>query len=139
MAEAIFNNSIARAGLAVAVVADSCGTGNYHLGQGADPRTVAVLQKNQVPIHHVVRQLEATDFERFDHILVMDHQNLRDTLRLAPAARRAKVQLMRAFDPLGGEEVPDPYYGTTADFEMVFEILARSIDQFIATHLTPQK
>jgi len=137
MAEAIFKNKVEQSGLQSSVFADSCGTGDYHIGQGADPRTVAVLKKNKVPIDHVVRQLEANDFDRFDHILVMDQQNYRNTVRLAPAAHRTKVQLIRTFDPLGGEEVPDPYYGTAADFEDVYDMLSRCIDQFITTRITP--
>jgi protein-tyrosine phosphatase len=139
MAEAIFNDKVAKASLPFPVESDSCGTGEYHIGQGADPRTVAVLKKNNIPIRHVVRQLEADDFERFDHILVMDKQNFFNTERMAPSAHRGKVQLIRDFDPLGKGEVPDPYYGTAADFELVFDMLSRCIDQFIATRLAPAK
>lgn len=136
MAAAIFNHQIAKMGLDSAFFADSCGTGDYHIGQGADSRTLAAVEKQGVAITHTVRQLQADDFENFDHILVMDQQNYRNTLRVADAHHHPKVELIRTYDPDGGIEVPDPYYGTPQDFDETFLILNRSIQRFISTHLT---
>ena len=56
----------------------------------------------------------------------MDRQNLAALQRLAPDdAARAKVRLLRSFDPAGGgadDEVPDPYFGGPAGFDQVFDI-----------------
>jgi protein-tyrosine phosphatase len=135
MAEAIFKHKINEIGLNTEVFADSCGTGDYHIGQGADNRAVAALRRNGVPIDHVVRQLEAADFDSFDHILVMDQQNHRNTLRVALPEHQHKVELIRTYDPAGGVEVPDPYWGAAPDFDEVFEMLDRSIQQFIDSRI----
>lgn len=131
MAEAIFKHKITEMGLNSTVFADSCGTGDYHIGQGPDARTVSALRKNGVEIAHTVRQLAVSDFETFDHILVMDQKNYENTLRVADARHHTKVELMRKYDPQGGEEVPDPYFGTALDFDEVFVMLDRSIQHFI--------
>jgi protein-tyrosine phosphatase len=69
------------------------------------------------------RQIRRADFQRFDLILAMDRQNLRDCERLAPTARRARLQLFLDFAPDSGfQEVPDPYSGDAADFERVLDL-----------------
>ena len=67
----------------------------------------------------------------------MDKSNLQNILRLEPNdTKRKKIFLMREFDPLGkGEEVPDPYFGGEEGFQHVFEILDRTMENFI-NHLT---
>ena len=133
LAEAVFNDQIAKAGLETQFEADSCGTANYHVGDPPDPRTIRTAHKNGIPIQHVGRQLARQDFERFDHILVMDASNYQNTIQRAPEELHHKVELMRHYDPDGpGRDVPDPYYGDERDFQQVLEILDRSIAQFIA-------
>lgn len=133
LAEAIFKEKINQKGLAGSFEADSCGTSNYHIGDTPDPRTIANAWKNGVRIDHCGRQLEPRDLEYFDFILAMDHSNLRNILRLPNAEQHsAKIMLMRDFDPLEkGGEVPDPYLGGEQGFQEVFEILDRSMENFI--------
>jgi protein-tyrosine phosphatase len=133
MAEAIFNHKIREQGLDHVLSADSCGTGNYHIGAQPDPRTIANARKNKVSIEHCARQLSLTDFDSFDYIMAMDHSNFQNINRLANSpAHRAKITLMRDFDPLHkGAEVPDPYFGGEEGFQEVFQILDRTMDNFI--------
>ncbi len=132
LAEAIFKHKMAEKGLEDFFEADSCGTANYHIGDPPDPRTIRNASKNGVSINHLGRQLSRDDFGRYDHILVMDQSNLQNALRLAPPEFHNKIQLMRTYDPLGpGRDVPDPYYGNENDFQEVFDILDRSVEQLI--------
>lgn len=87
---------------------------------------------------HTARQLSPHDFEVFDRILVMDNNNLRHALSISDPRHHAKVLLMRSFDPLGGGDVPDPYYGSEADFQEVFEILDRSVEALV-NHLADKR
>jgi protein-tyrosine phosphatase len=134
LAEAIFKHKIREKGLEHLVEADSCGTSNYHIGSQPDPRTLANASRNGVVIDHCGRQFGAEDFEKFDFILAMDNSNYQNILRLPGSANFAgKVQLMRNFDPENkGAEVPDPYYGGEKGFQDVFDILSRSMENFIA-------
>jgi protein-tyrosine phosphatase len=80
---------------------------------------------------HMGRQLCTDDFEKFDEIFVMDRSNYNNALRLA-GAHKSKLKMMRSFDPGGkDEEVPDPDYGEEKDFQNVFDILERSIEQYL--------
>jgi protein-tyrosine phosphatase len=130
MAAAIFKHKIQKQGLSY--LCDSCGTGDYHIGGPADYRTLAVSQKNGVAINHTARQLCDADLKEFDYIFAMDKSNQFNILQLPSAQpNKNKVKLMREYDPNGLGDVPDPYHGNIADFQEVFEMLDRSIDQFV--------
>jgi len=132
LAEAVFNHKIKKYKLESFFQADSCGTGNYHLGGSPDHRTIFTARKNGVAINHRARQLSDVDLIEFDQIIAMDESNEFNILRLPSASQyKHKVRLMRAYDPHGPGDVPDPYHGAEADFQEVFEILDRSIEQFI--------
>lgn len=133
LAEAIFNEKIAKRGLSHRVQADSCGTANYNVGDPPDPRTVESARKNGIRIRHVARQLELSDLENFDQILVMDANNLRNAQVWSRPHTLAKIKRVRAFDPLGEGDIPDPYYGNENDFQKVFEMLDRCLEKFIVT------
>lgn len=132
LAEAIFQSKVSRLDLADRFFVDSCGTSNYNLGCEPDPRTAANAKKNGVSVHHIARQLEPEDFAAFDKILVMDRRNLRDAMSVSNEQYHSKISLVRDFDPLGPGDVPDPYYGTEKDFQAVFEILDRTVDNLLS-------
>ena len=96
---------------------DSAGTGSWNIGNMPDKRAIAVAKHNNIDISHQrARQIQKEDFNRFDHILVMDRQNYEDVLALADNdEQRSKVGLF-----LGEEAyVQDPYWDDSL-FEPVF-------------------
>ena len=99
---------------------DSAGTGDWHVGQCPDNRSIAIAKKYGVDISgQRARQFNPADFEWYDHILVMDRSNLADVLALATnAEQRTKVHLFLEHDV-----VPDPYYDD-ALFEPVYQMIA---------------
>lgn len=132
LAEAVFNHKIKEKRLEQFFEADSCGTSNYHIGQQPDERAVSNALKNGVVISHLGRQLCENDFEKFDYVIAMDKSNYDNILRLKKSKPHLrKVLLMRSFDPVATGDVPDPYFGGETGFQKVFEILDRSIENFI--------
>lgn len=121
LAEGILRRQAREAGVDLEV--DSAGTGDWHVGQLPDRRSIAVGRACGCDMTMRARQVRADDFEKFDLIVAMDQANLRE-LRRWPGSRPEKLRLARSFDPMAdGLEVPDPYYGTPADFEEVAEML----------------
>lgn len=110
---------------------DSCGTGDWHIGAEPDSRTMAVLHRHGITYRHRGRQLEASDYQRFDYLLAMDENNLAEARRRAPKGCRATIMLLRDVDPAGPGPVPDPYYGGDDGFDQVFELVERSCDGFL--------
>ena len=110
---------------------DSAGTGAWHIGKDADPRTQAECRRRGTPLVHVARQVAVDDFTAFDHILAMDQRNLADLEALRP---RDGVwpQVIGAFDRAApGSAVVDPYHDGPEAFVACYDQLARCIDGLI--------
>lgn len=104
---------------------DSAGTCDYHIGEGADARMCRTALSRKVDLSkHRARQFAAEDFDRYDYILAMDGNNLRDIRRVGSG--RAKVEMF-----LAAGEVPDPYFGGADGFEKVFDIVESACDAFV--------
>ena len=123
-AEAVLRSLAQRLAPDLALEVDSAGTHGYHVGQPPDSRAQDVARARGIDLSALrARQLVAQDFERFDWILVMDHDNHAAACRLAPPQHRRRVRLLLEFAPQCSlREVPDPYYGEVADFERVFDL-----------------
>ncbi len=105
---------------------DSAGTGDWHVGQGPDKRSVLTAKNRGLDIScQKARQLKQSDFTEFDHIFVMDASNYKDVTALAPNAEaKAKVQLMMdALYPGQNMDVPDPYWSEQDGFDKVYDML----------------
>jgi protein-tyrosine phosphatase len=127
-AEATFVAEVARRRLEHRFRIDSCGTGDWHVGEAAHPETRRAAERHGVLITHRARTLVTADFDRFDWLLAMDRKNERNILRLSRGPEDAKkVHLFRRWDPVEDPEhpeVPDPYF--TGEFDRVFELCART-------------
>ncbi|MFF4539773.1 low molecular weight protein-tyrosine-phosphatase [Streptomyces aureus] len=126
MAESVFRAQVERAGLGDLVEVDSAGTGGWHEGDGADERTVAVLEANGYESGHAARRFQASWFSRLDLVIALDTGHLDALRRLAPRPEDAgKVRLLRSYDPAAGDDldVPDPYYGHLDGFEECLEMV----------------
>ena len=126
MAESVFRARVREAGLDGLVEIDSAGTGGWHEGDGADPRTVTVLVDNGYDSTHTARRFQPSWFSRLDLVIALDTGHLKALRRLAPTAKDAdKVRLLRAYDPAAGAglDVPDPYYGDLDSFEECLEMV----------------
>lgn len=127
MGEALFEAFARERGVGDRFEVDSAGLGNWHVGDLADPRTRKVGSRHGVPVKSVARQIQPSDFERFDLILAMDRGHLQDLRALCPPKQREKIRLMREWDPQEpGADVDDPYYGGLDGFEHMFEVLSLS-------------
>lgn len=106
---------------------DSAGTGDWHVGQQPDRRSIAVAKKYGVDITYQRAQCFQTDFfERYDHIYVMDNNNFRDVTALAKREEdKAKVRMF-----LQQDIVPDPYYDEN-QFEPVYNMIEKRCRELI--------
>jgi protein-tyrosine phosphatase len=148
-AEGVMRALVADAGLQDSIQLDSAGTGAWHVGSPPDERAAAVALPHAIVLDGRARQVRREDFDDFDLLLAMDRSNLRELRQQARGeAERAKVRLLREFDPASGAQgacspagwiggknsvpegrvrddldVPDPYYGGAGGFDKVFELV----------------
>lgn len=107
---------------------DSAGTGNWHVGDPPDARSVKVARQHGIDISGLRgRQFNVRDFDTFDRIYVMDLDNYRDVLRKARNdADREKVQLLLEHQ----QPVPDPWYDD-ALFEPVYNLIYDACERIV--------
>jgi protein-tyrosine phosphatase len=125
--------NICRSPIAAAVLAeelgdldievDSMGTGHWHVGEAADPRAAAALDRAGYEFEHVARQASRGTLASSDLVLAMDADNLRELRRMG-----VNAVLIRTFDPgADDDEVPDPYYGDAEGFDEVVAMIQATV------------
>ena len=116
------------------VEVDSAGTIGLHAGSAPDSRIIATAKNRGTDISFLkARQFTAADFEQFDVIFAMDKNNKRDILSLAKTVEdKQKVHLL--LSGISDQEeanVPDPYYGTSKDFEHGYDLVDKATNTII--------
>jgi protein-tyrosine phosphatase len=136
MAEGVFRQHVAQAGLDGLIVIDSAGTHDYHIGDPPDPRAQRAAGRRGYDLSALRgRQVSPADFTEFDYVLAMDEMNLRALKRLCPPRHAHKLRLLMEFGASAKlREVPDPYYGDEQGFELVLD-LAEQASQGLLEHL----
>ncbi|GGO69771.1 protein-tyrosine-phosphatase [Bowmanella pacifica] len=103
---------------------DSAGTAAYHKGKLPDPRSREAGEARGYSFKgQRSRPVQVEDFSRFDLVLAMDNNNLRDLLAVCPPEHQHKVRLFLEFSEHDESEVPDPYYGGRQGFELVLDLI----------------
>jgi protein-tyrosine phosphatase len=127
MAEVVFRWFADSVGLGDRVVSTSAGTGDWHVGEPADPRTTdALARRGYDGTRHRARQFSSGDFARNDLVIALDRSHERNLRAWAQSeADSDKVVLLRAFDATGTDplDVPDPYYAGTEAFDDVLGMI----------------
>jgi low molecular weight protein-tyrosine phosphatase len=103
---------------------DSAGTADYHIGAQPDLRSQRAASRRGIDISGLrARQVTQDDFARFDLILAMDRENLRELEAMKPGNSRASLKLFLEYAPdLNLRDVPDPYYRDASAFEEVLDL-----------------
>ncbi len=134
-AEAVMNGLIRREGLENEIVCDSAGILNYHAGESADKRMQKHAIKRGYKLTSISRQIDPKkDFDKFDMIIGMDNQNIKDLNKLARNDQdKMKISQMSDFSLSHKyDQVPDPYYGGDQGFELVLDILENTCEGLLS-------
>ncbi len=125
-AEAVFKGIVRKEGLADEFEIDSAGTLGWHAGEPADPRMQLHAIKRGYKLTSLSRQFNPdTDFDYFDYIIGMDDSNISNLRSMARTEDDlGKIYKMTDFSrEFAFDEIPDPYYGGDAGFELVLDLL----------------
>jgi len=132
-AEGVFRRLLDERGLAHRVEVDSCGIAGWHEGKAPDPRTREAAVRRGIDLSTLrARQLDDADFDAFDYLLAMDHDNLAAMRARAPATLDAHLGLFLAFAGMPDRAVPDPYYGGEQGFEEVLDLVEQGARGLLA-------
>lgn len=123
-AEGVFRKLATDAGLEKRILIESAGTHAFHTNEPADQRAREAAERRGFSLEGIrARPVRAEDYERFDLMLAMDRDNLAILTERAPKSPRAELELFLSYADTGVTDVPDPYYGGTAGFERVLDLV----------------
>lgn len=123
-AEGVFRHAVSSADLADQIRIDSAGTHAYHTGNPADSRASAAAERRGYSLTDIrARPVEDSDFGEFDYIIAMDLENVAALQSRAAEIHHDKIRLLLDFSSGPENEVPDPYYGGSAGFERVLDLV----------------
>lgn len=125
-AEGVFTKLVEDAGLIDRIQIDSAGTGGWHVGEAPDPRAQIAAKTRGYRLEHLrARQVFSGDFYKFDYLLAMDGDNLRNLKLLCEEkVHLDKAELLLNYAKNFTEtEVPDPYYGGDQGFNHVLDLI----------------
>lgn len=127
MAEVVFRDLITRSRFGGAIVVMSAGTGDWHVGENSDVRTIAALTaRGYDGGGHRAKQFDPAWFDHLDLVVVFDRSQERIIKSWATTDQdRGKVQLFLSFDSEQSAllEVPDPYYSDATMFDSVLGMI----------------
>ena len=136
MAETVFRDLALKAGYENHIAVMSAGTGDWHVGEPADERTVVALKDHGYDgSKHRARQFDPDWFDELDLIIAFDRSHERILRAWSNNERdRSKVNLLLTFDKdqSAQVDVPDPYYSDAAFFDHVLTMIESATSALFA-------
>jgi len=114
---------------------DSAGITGYHAGESPDTRSAMVGEANGISFAGIFsRKITPKDFDNFDLIFAMDRSHFSHLYDLCDDKNLHKIKLFLEFCQIKNswnDEVIDPYYLKNSDFDQVFKIISKAIDELL--------
>lgn len=131
MAQAIFRKIVKERGLENEIAVDSAATSTEEIGNPPHPEVRKLLDQKQISYDgQYSRQIESSDFQKYDLIIGMDYENMNNLLHWAPKDQAHKIHLcLDVIDGLQGKEIADPWY--TGNFDLTFEQINEAMPKWI--------
>lgn len=118
MAEYVMKDMVRRAGLEDRFEISSAATSTEETGNGVYPPVRRLLENAGISCGgHRARQMTVQDYRRYDLIVAMDRNNLRNIGRIIGEDTEGKVHLLLDYTDRPGD-IADPWY--TRDFDLTW-------------------
>ncbi|GAA5145597.1 low molecular weight protein-tyrosine-phosphatase [Microbacterium pseudoresistens] len=130
MAEAVLRDIATAHGLGDRVLSSSAGTGDWHVGERADARTLdALTRRGYDGSQHRARQFTYDSFAENDLVIALDRTHERSLRQWArDESEEGKVSLLLSFDHSARElDVFDPYYADARTFDEVLSVIEGAV------------
>lgn len=129
MAEYVLKDMVRRRGLADQFEIASSATSREEIGSDIHVGTKRKLRQMGIPFEHrQAVQLRNCDYQNYDHLIAMDHQNVANMLRIIGTDPADKVRLLLDYT---GEhsDIADPWY--TGDFDKTYDDVVRGCEALL--------
>ena len=112
MAEFAFKDMVNKKGLADKFFIDSAATSGYNeiAKEGIHYETKNILKEMNIPFtEHISRQMKKEDYDKFDYILGMEKENVKNILKIIGNDKENKVFRLLDFTE-NPRDIIDPWY-----------------------------
>jgi len=119
MAEFVMKDLVAKAGREHEFHIESAATSREEIGNDTHPGTKRKLTQMGVPFtRRRARQVTKADYDEFDYLVIMDHNNYRNLFRIIGDDPENKVYKLLEFAGKNGD-IADPWY--TGNFDETWD------------------
>ena len=120
MAEFVLKDMVKKLGVAEQFVIDSAATSTEEIGNGVHYGTRQKLAQMGVPCgSHCAVQVTKKDYDKYDYLIVMDSNNIRNLMRIIGGDPDGKVHMLLDFTKRRGKSIADPWY--TGNFDETYD------------------
>ena len=128
MAQYIFSDLAELRGLAREFEVDSAATSMEEIGNPVYPPARRILARHGISrVDHRARRMTMDDYRYYDHILVMDGENLWNARRMTGGDPEGKVEMLL------DRQVADPWY--TDDFQTAYDDILEGCRDLLESYL----
>ena len=129
MAEFVMKRLVSEAGLSEQVEIESAATSTEEIGNPVYPPARRKLAEHGISCEgKTARQMTRDDYDHFDLIIAMDHNNLRNLKRMFGDDTDHKIHLLMDYTHRPGD-VADPWY--TGDFEATWQDVSEGCEALL--------
>ena len=128
MAEYVFKDMINKKEMSYNFFVDSAGTSYEEIGNPVHYKTRKKLEENNIECgNHKARKMTKEDYDKFDYIIGMDEENIRNIIRIIGEDTENKVYKLLDFTK-DARDIKDPWY--TGDFETTYKDIVKGLEEF---------
>lgn len=130
MAEMVLKHLVRERNIADCFYIDSAATSREEIGNGVHYGTRRKLAEVGIPCEdHRARQVTKKDYEKFDYLIVMDSNNVRNLNRIIGSDPDGKVYKLLDFTERPGASIADPWY--TGNFDETYRDVLEGCEGFL--------
>lgn len=130
MAEMVLKHLVRERNIADCFYIDSAATSREEIGNGVHYGTRRKLAEVGIPCEdHRARQVTKKDYEKFDYLIVMDSNNVRNLNRIIGSDTDGKVYKLLDFTERTGASIADPWY--TGNFDETYRDVLEGCEGFL--------
>lgn len=129
MAEFLFKDIVKKKGLEKEFYIDSKATSREEIGNGVHYGTKKILNSLGIDCSNKrASQMRKEDYDLFDYIILMDHNNLYNVKRIISSDPKSKVHLLLDYTDMP-RDISDPWY--TGNFDKTYDDIIYGLNGFL--------
>ncbi len=129
MAEFVMKDIVSKAGLEHEFEIASAATSTYEIGNTVYPPARQKLAEHGIDCKgKTARQITKRDYDYYDYIIAMDHNNLNNLRKMLGEDVKGKISLLMDYTSRPAD-VADPWY--TGDFEATWQDVTEGCSAFL--------